>query len=142
MKDPSAIGALCHSIKIADLNLADVDALYFAGGHGACVDFVRNDDVTNAIQTVYNDDKVIAFDCHGPCALLGAKQKDGTPIVKDKNVTGFSDSEEKAVKMTKLVPKTPEASLKDLGAHYSKGDDWTAHAVADGNLITGQNPQS
>jgi len=32
--------------------------------------------------------------------------------------------------------------LKKLGAHYSKGADWSSYVKQDGFLITGQNPAS
>jgi putative intracellular protease/amidase len=59
-----------------------------------------------------------------------------------KNVTGFSDTEEEAVGLTNVVPFLLEDELKKLGAHYSKGADWSSHVVEDGLLITGQNPAS
>jgi putative intracellular protease/amidase len=72
----------------------------------------------------------------------------GVPIVKGKRVTGFSDSEEKAVGLD-TVPglQAPEALLKQLGAEYSKApSDWGSHVEVDtsgsGALITGQNPGS
>ena len=40
------------------------------------------------------------------------------------------------------MPFLLEAKLKELGAHYERGDDWGAKACVDGRLVTGQNPQS
>lgn len=57
-------------------------------------------------------------------------------------VTGFSNSEEAAVKKDKYMPWQLEDKLKELGAIYSKGEDWSPYTVTDGNIVTGQNPQS
>ena len=40
------------------------------------------------------------------------------------------------------VPFLLEDELTKSGGIYSKAGDWSAYAVADGKLITGQNPQS
>ncbi|MGL5670491.1 MAG: hypothetical protein ACRDDQ_04350, partial [Cetobacterium sp.] len=56
--------------------------------------------------------------------------------------TGFSDSEEKEVQLDKLVPYLTEDELVKRGAKYSKTDNWGEYAVADGRLVTGQNPSS
>ena len=70
------------------------------------------------------------------------KSPHGTPLVKDKSVTGFSNSEEAAVGLTQVVPFLVEDMLKANGARYSKKDDWQRYAITDGNLVTGQNPAS
>ena len=70
------------------------------------------------------------------------KAENGQPLVKGKKVTGFSDTEEEGVGLTKVVPFLLEDELKKLGGHYSKGDDWASFTQQDGLLITGQNPAS
>lgn len=80
--------------------------------------------------------------CHGPAVLRRAKAPDGAPLVKGKAVTGFANSEEAAVGLTSVVPFLVEDALKANGGKYSKAADWADYAVADGNLITGQNPAS
>lgn len=57
-------------------------------------------------------------------------------------VTGFSNTEEEAVGKTSVVPWLLEDKLKELGAVYSRGPDWTEYVVTDRNVATGQNPQS
>ena len=84
----------------------------------------------------------MAFVCHAPAAVLKVKAPDGEPLVKGKEVTGFSDTEEDAVKLSKVVPFLLEDELKKLGALYSKGDNWNSYVKTDGLLITGQNPGS
>ncbi len=67
---------------------------------------------------------------------------EGAPIVKGKRVTGFANTEEEAVQLTKVVPFLVEDELKRLGGHYEKAPDWESFAIVDGRLITGQNPAS
>jgi putative intracellular protease/amidase len=80
--------------------------------------------------------------CHAPAALKGVKDASGNPLVKGKKVTGFTNSEEKAVGLTDVVPFLVEDMLKENGGIYSKKEDWAVYAIKDGNLITGQNPAS
>jgi putative intracellular protease/amidase len=84
----------------------------------------------------------MALVCHAPCALLNVKLPNGDAFIKGKNVTGFSDTEEAAVKLTKVVPFLLEDELKKAGGHYSNGPDWGVYVQTDGLLITGQNPAS
>jgi putative intracellular protease/amidase len=57
-------------------------------------------------------------------------------------VTGFTNGEEEEVGLTKVVPFLVEDELMSLGATFSKVKNWGVHTVADGQLITGQNPAS
>ena len=84
----------------------------------------------------------MALVCHAPWALLNVKLANGDPMIKGAKVTGFSDTEEAAVKLTGVVPFLLEDELKKAGAHYSKGPDWGVYVQTDGLLITGQNPAS
>ena len=74
--------------------------------------------------------------------LRHAKSPDGKPLVRGKSVTGFANSEEEAVGLTKVVPFLVEDMLRMNGGDYSKGADWQCHVVVDDLLITGQNPAS
>ena len=118
-----------------------MDAIYCAGGHGTCVDFHENAILKNALETLYNADKVVSAVCHGPMCLPQC-EVNGEPLVKGKVVTGFRDSEEAAVQLSGMVPFLLESKLKELGAKYEGGGDWTSKVCMDGKLITGQNPQS
>ena len=74
--------------------------------------------------------------------LLNAKSENGEYLIKGKKVTGFTNSEEEAVQLTKVVPFLLEDELQKKGGIYSKKDDWASYVVKDGILITGQNPAS
>ena len=142
MHDPEGIGALCHSTKLSEVDWSGVDAIFLAGGHGTCVDFVDQPSLTKGVETLYAADKVVSAVCHGPTGLVDAKKPDGSPLVAGKKVAGFADSEEEAVQLTKTVPFLLESKLKELGGLYEKTDDWHVKACVDGKLVTGQNPQS
>mmetsp|Transcript_33670 Transcript_33670/g.60623 ORF Transcript_33670/g.60623 Transcript_33670/m.60623 type:complete len:228 (-) Transcript_33670:445-1128(-) len=143
MHDAEAVGQLSHSVKLDSIDFSTgVDAIFLCGGHGTCIDFHDNAIVKGAIETLYAADKVVSAVCHGPMALPQCNKPDGTPLVKDKVVTGFSDSEEIAVTMQAMVPFLLESKLKEKGGKYESADDWNSKVCVDGKLVTGQNPQS
>ena len=86
--------------------------------------------------------KTFALVCHSSGALRHVKTKDGSVFVAGKTVTGFTNGEEDEVGLTKVVPFLVEDELMRLGATFSKVKNWGVHVVADGQLITGQNPAS
>lgn len=145
LHDPQGVGALSHSVPISDIDWSTVDVIFLPGGHGTCVDFINNPTLQTAIETVYANGKIVAAVCHGPIALCDCRRPsdDGsTPLVAGKIVTGFSDAEEDAVQLQHLVPYLLESKLKELGGQYEKEGLWQSKVCVDGNLITGQNPQS
>ncbi len=93
------------------------------------------------IEAFYNAGKPVAAVCHGPCVLLKATYE-GQPIVKGKRVTCFTNDEEEAVGLTKVMPFLVEDELKRLGGHFEKVENWAVFTIVDGRLITGQNPAS
>lgn len=142
--DAECVGMLSHTTKLSEIDFSDsVDAIYLAGGHGTCVDFINNPTLKKAIEIMYAANKVVAADCHGPICLAECCKPDGTtPLVQGLTVTGFADSEEDAVQLTPIVPFLVESRFKEQGAKYEKADDWNSKVCVDGNLVTGQNPQS
>jgi putative intracellular protease/amidase len=141
-KDFEVIDKVAHSLKLSDIKEADYDTVFYPGGHGPLWDLATDKTSIQLIEAFYNHQKPIAFVCHAPAALVNVKAKNGEPLVKGKQLTGFSNTEEEAVKLTKVVPFLLEDELIKHGAHYSKGDDWASYTKQDGLLITGQNPGS
>jgi putative intracellular protease/amidase len=125
---------------VKDFDVAKFDIVFFAGGHGTCVDFCT-DSMGEVAAQAMSAGKVVAAVCHGPMAFVNAKI-DGQPIVKGKKVACFTDDEEKQVGLTEKVPFLLESKMKELGALTQTGAAWTPVAVKDGKLVTGQNPQS
>ncbi|QBQ55028.1 type 1 glutamine amidotransferase domain-containing protein [Nitrosococcus wardiae] len=126
----------------SSLQTADFDALFFCGGHGTMFDLPDNADVQRWVAEFVRADKVLASVCHGPACLVGASLRDGTPVVKGRRVTSFTDQEERAVALDRHMPFLLESRLRELGAEFVPAANWQDNVVVDGNLITGQNPQS
>ena len=141
-KDEIAINKVAFSLKLSDIKQDDDDAVFYPGGHGPLWDLATDKTSIKLIEDFYNNQKPIAFVCHAPAALINAKAENGQPLVKGKHLTGFSNTEEEAVKLTGIVPFLLEDELKKEGAHYTKGNDWESYVKQDGLLITGQNPAS
>jgi putative intracellular protease/amidase len=141
-KDSELIYQVANTLKLSDIHPADYDAVFYPGGHGPLWDLATDKISIKLIEDFYNTQKPIAFVCHAPAALINVKAENGQPLVKGKKITGFSDTEEEAVGLTKVVPFLLEDELKKLGAHYSKGANWGSFTQHDGLLITGQNPGS
>jgi putative intracellular protease/amidase len=133
---------LSKSLVLAEINEQDYDAVFYPGGHGPLWDLANDADSISLIEDFYKKNKPVALVCHAPGALVHVKAENGEPLVKGKEVTGFSNTEEEAVQLTKVVPFLVEDEMKNLGAIYSKGSDWGSYVKQDGLLITGQNPGS
>jgi len=140
--DKEAQQVLANTVNLSKIKAEDFDAVFYPGGHGPLWDLSEDRDSISLIETFYGAGKPVAAVCHGPAVFLHTKATDGSPLVQGKSVTGFANSEEAAVGLTSIVPFLVEDILKKNGAKYSKADDWQSYIVADGNLITGQNPAS
>lgn len=140
--DADAKAALAATQKLSDVSAGDYDAVFYPGGHGPMWDLAEDVHSKALIETTLASGKPVALVCHAPGVLRHVKAKDGSAMVKGKNVTGFTNSEEAAVGLTDVVPFLVEDMLKANGANYSKAGDWQPYVVTDGLLITGQNPAS
>ncbi len=141
-KDNAAQRALAHTTKLAEINADGFDAIFFPGGHGPLWDLTENVHSQRIIETFIAEGRPLAAVCHAPAIFKHTKGVDGKPLVSGRRVTGFTNTEEEAVGLTKIVPFRVEDMLKANGGHYEKGPDWGPYVVVDGKLITGQNPAS
>lgn len=133
---------LSQTVKLSEINAEEFDAVFYPGGHGPLWDLANDEKSISLIERFLNSNKPVALVCHAPGALIKVKSADGEPLVKGKEVTGFSNTEEDAVQLTDVVPFLLEDEFKKLGGNYSKGPDWGSYVKKDGLLITGQNPAS
>jgi putative intracellular protease/amidase len=141
--DPDAQAALANTTKLIDVSAAPFDAVFYPGGHGPMWDMPDNATSIALIEAFVAADKPVAAVCHAPIALKNVRTTDGELLVKGRDVTGFSNSEEAAVGLTDVVPELLEDVLKADGCNYRKGDeDFAPYVVVDGKLVTGQNPAS
>ncbi len=141
-EDAHAKESLASTKKLADVDMNDFDAIFYPGGHGPLWDLANDQKSIALIKTAYEQDKVIGAVCHAPAVFKNVEVKPGQNIVGGREMTGFSNSEEEAVGLDKVVPFLLEDMLKQNTATYTRGDDWAPHIVVDGKLITGQNPAS
>ncbi|WP_417362340.1 type 1 glutamine amidotransferase domain-containing protein [Gallaecimonas pentaromativorans] len=140
--DADAVAALGNTAKLADIDPSGFDAVFYPGGHGPLWDLAEDKDSIALIEATLAAGKPVAAVCHAPGVLRHVKGSDGQPLVKGKQVTGFTNSEEDAVGLTEVVPFLVEDMLKANGGQYSRGDDWASYVQTDGLLVTGQNPAS
>ncbi|CAJ1004427.1 MULTISPECIES: type 1 glutamine amidotransferase domain-containing protein [Bacillales] len=143
--DPSfaeAAKRLENTMKLNDLSHERFDAIFLPGGHGAMYDLPTDQKLQSLLRDFYESGKVVAAVCHGPAALVGTVLSDGSPLVAGKRVNAFTDREEEETGLASHLPFLLERRLRELGAIFVAAPNWTAHYEADGNLITGQNPQS
>ncbi|WP_062650249.1 type 1 glutamine amidotransferase domain-containing protein [Streptomyces maremycinicus] len=140
--DPEATAALADTVRLDTVSADDYDTVFYPGGHGPLWDLAEDTHSARLIETTLRTGKPIALVCHAPGVLRHTLNEDGTPLVRNRKVTGFTNSEEEGVQLTDIVPFLVEDELVKLGGHYTKTDDWQPYVVQDGLLITGQNPAS
>lgn len=133
---------LNNTQKLDEIDYTTFDGIFFPGGHGPMFDLYESEKVAKIVSYFYNKHKPIGAVCHGPAALLKAKTEDGFSIVKDMQVTSFTNEEEKINKMEEIVPFRLETELKKEGALFNAGAPFKENVIVDENLITGQNPAS
>jgi len=135
-------GELQHPLVLADVDVSAYDAVVMPGGHGPMADLYKDADLGRLLVTANKDGKVIAPFCHGPAGLLSATDDDGGFAFKGRRLTVFTNEEELGGGTGANTPWLVEDALTEKGAVVDNAAAWTSHVVRDGNLITGQNPQS
>jgi putative intracellular protease/amidase len=140
-KDARAQKELSQTVKLAEVKAENFDTVFYVGGHGPMWDLAESKASIALLESFYNSGKPIALVCHSPGVLRHVTYK-GEPLVKGKQVTGFTNGEEAAVELTHVVPFLVEDELLRLGAVFEKRQDWKPFAITDGRLVTGQNPAS
>ena len=140
--DAAANDALASTHMLAEIDVADYDAVFYPGGHGPLWDLTNSTHSIALIEDAIIADIPVALVCHAPGALKNVRAADGSPLVKGRKVAGFTNAEEDAVGLTQVVPFLVEEMLKENGGLYTKGPDFAPYVVQDGMLITGQNPAS
>ncbi|MDP4265010.1 MAG: type 1 glutamine amidotransferase domain-containing protein [Bacteroidota bacterium] len=142
LKDEEAMNFLSHSITLQQVKADDFDLVFLTGGHGSMWDFAGNKIMKELLEAFNNVNKPIAAVSQGVVGLLELKNDKGELLIKGRQLTGFSNSEEESGGLTKVVPFLLETQLLLAGASYSKGADYTSYMVIAGNIITGQNAAS
>jgi putative intracellular protease/amidase len=139
---------LQNSIRIADIQLQDIDIIYIAGGWSAAYDLMQSQVLADWISEAYANKKILAAVCHGPLGLCSAQKPDGSPLLKGVKATGVTNSQLRQLRVM-FTPKHPEDELNRVGAVYSKKehrltDMFALHVVVDKahRIVTGQNQKA
>lgn len=141
-KDSSAQVQLLRTQLLADISADDFDGIFYPGGHGPMWDMPDNATSIALIEAFVRAEKAVGAVCHAPVVLINVRDQSGEYFIKGKHVTGFSNSEEGTVGLSKVLPFLLEDKLKERGGLYEKADDWASHVVVHKKLVTGQNPAS
>ncbi|MFP2873029.1 type 1 glutamine amidotransferase domain-containing protein [Acetobacter tropicalis] len=143
LADPAKMALLSSTPCPADINPQDYDAIYFTGGHGVMWDFPDSEDLQAITRAVWEKGGIVSAVCHGYCGLLNTRLADGSFLVSGRKITGFSWTEERLAGVSGQIPYNAESEMKERGALYEKALlPFMSHVVADGRLVTGQNPFS
>ena len=116
--------------------------VFVPGGHGAMFDMPDNPLVAGVLERTWAQGGVISAVCHGPAALVGVRDDNGVPLVKDRRVSCFTNEEEREVGLDEVMPFLLESRLQELGAEIHNKGKFEPQVVTDGRLVTGQNPPS
>ncbi|TDE16907.1 type 1 glutamine amidotransferase domain-containing protein [Dyadobacter psychrotolerans] len=131
------------SLSPSQIHAGEYRLIYFAGGNGAMWDFADNTELQEITRIIYENNGTVTAVCHGVSGLVNVKLSDGTLLIKDKYLTGFSNMEETLMSFVSEVPFNLEDKLKEQGAHYTKSMiPFIEFIELDERLITGQNPNS
>lgn len=133
--------AMQKAVKLSDVEVSKYDAIFVPGGLAPMVDMPENELLKKVIKETYERNAVVGAVCHGPVSLLNVKLSNGSYLVNGKNITSFTDEEERGYAIAD-VPFLLETALTKQGAKFHAAAIWSAHSIADGNLVTGQNPAS
>jgi putative intracellular protease/amidase len=142
LADPTAVRSLAKSTPLESVDATRFDAVFLPGGHGTMFDFPVSLALASAVSRAWTAGRVVAAVCHGPAGLVGAVDSDGKPVVAGRRVSAFTNAEEDAVGLTRAVPFLLQSKLESLGAKVETGPKFEPFAIADGRLVTGQNPAS
>jgi putative intracellular protease/amidase len=146
INSPEHVELVEHASAISEIDISDFDAIFLVGGEGPMYTFVNNPDVHAVVRAFYEAGKVTAVICHATSVLLHTTLSSGELLVKGKTWTGFANSEEDfsdSFVGQKLQPFRIEDEARKLkDTNFIVQGPYKAHAVRDGNLITGQQQSS
>ena len=142
MENPMIQAALMNTLSAEEIQAGIFQAIFFAGGLGTMWDFPGSQHLAAAAAHIYNTGGIVAAICHGPAALLDVRLADGTLLIKGKELTSFSDQEEKGLGLENTVPFLLETELTKRGARFVSAAPGQKKVVVSERLVTGQNPAS
>ena len=137
---------LANTPSIAEVNPADYAAIFLVGGQSPMYTFKGNVALQQLFSAFYQAGKPTAAVCHSTTLLLEAKLSNGDLLVKGKTWTGFANAEEQFADSfvgMKIQPYWIEEEARNLpDTDFRVQPAFTPYAIADGNLVTGQQQNS
>lgn len=127
--------------KLEEINVSAYDAIFVPGGLAPMVDMPESPLLKRIIAETYERGAVVGAVCHGPVSLLNVKLSDGSYLVNGKNIASFTTEEEDNYARPD-VPFDLQTALTNQGAIFHAAEPWSANSIADGRIVTGQNPAS
>ena len=142
--DAEAMRLLANTLDTEDAAPADYAAVFVVGGKGAMLDLPGDAALQSLMASIYERGGVVSAVCHGPAALVNVRLSDGSALVAGKSITGFSNEEEALFgkRWVKEFAFLLEDGMRQKKARWSEAPLMMPHWVADGRVITGQNPYS
>ena len=142
LADAELRAKVTDSLAIGDLDMADYDLVYLAGGWGAAFDFGTSEALAEQLTRANELGLPIGGVCHGPLGLRDARTPDGRPLVEGRRISAVTDKQVRELGIAS-TPQHPETELRAKGARFEARhrfrDPFANHWVVDGNLVTGQN---
>ncbi len=144
LNDAIAQSKVSNSIALTEVDASQYQAVYFVGGKGAMFDFPQNSAIQSIVANYYQSGKVVGAVCHGPAALVNVTLSDGSPLLANKAVSGFTNDEELFLipDAKEVFPFLLQSKLVEQGARFNAGHTYLEQVTQDGKLVTGQNPWS
>jgi len=139
----AALVALQSTVTLESVAQEEFDLIFLPGGHGPLVDLASDPTLLGMLSRQDAAGRLIGAVCHGPAGLIAVKRRDGSPLLKGRRVTGFTNTEERLAGLHDKVPFLLEDAMKAKGADFHSALlPLLSHVERDGNLLTGQNPKS
>ncbi|MGA5555625.1 type 1 glutamine amidotransferase domain-containing protein [Streptomyces lavendulocolor] len=137
-----AFTALRHPLALANVDLDEYAVVFYPGGHGPMEDLAVDAESGRLLGRALASGRPLGVVCHGPAALLAARDEDGGNAFSGYRLTGFTNAEETQAGLADKAKWLLQDRLVEIGADFVEGDPWAPHVVVDRNLVTGQNPAS
>ncbi len=142
MNNPSLLEMFNNTRSIDKVKSSDYVAVLYSGGHGPMWDFPNNPFIHTITREIYENGGIVSAICHGPCALFNVQLSNTDYLIKGKKLVSFTNNEEIEAQFTDIVPFLLQTALSNHQAIFQEKPNWSDNVIVDGNLITGQNPQS
>ena len=141
-KDPLAQLALASTLRFNDINANDYAGVFFREATASSGTWPATRRSSGRLKTG------LAMRPQSPWFVSAgdpARRQEcgGEPLVKGKDVTGFTDAEDEEIDLSRHLLFSLEKALTANGGNFRRSNkNWLPNVVEDGALLTGQNPAS